>query len=74
MSRTEAKRRFTWDETRALLEARGVELLSADLDEAPMAYKDIHEVMDAQTDLVEILGTFHPRMVKMAPAGERAED
>ena len=51
-----------------------MELLSAGLDEAPMAYKDIHEVMDAQTDLVEVLGTFHPRMVKMAPAGERAED
>jgi tRNA-splicing ligase RtcB len=74
MSRTEAKRRFTWDETRALLAERGVELLSADLDEAPMAYKNIREVMAAQTDLVEVLGTFHPRMVKMAPAGERPED
>jgi tRNA-splicing ligase RtcB (3'-phosphate/5'-hydroxy nucleic acid ligase) len=74
MSRTEAKRRFTWEQTRALLEARGVELLSADLDEAPMAYKDIREVMAAQTDLVDVLGTFHPRLVKMAPAGERAED
>jgi tRNA-splicing ligase RtcB len=74
MSRTEAKRRFTWDETRALLAERDVELLSADLDEAPMAYKDIREVMAAQTDLVEVLGTFHPRMVKMAPAGERPED
>jgi tRNA-splicing ligase RtcB len=74
MSRTEAKRRFTWDETRALLAERGVELLSAGLDEAPMAYKDIREVMAAQTDLVEVLGTFHPRLVKMAPAGERPED
>jgi tRNA-splicing ligase RtcB len=74
MSRTEAKRRFTWDETRKLLAERDVELLSADIDEAPMAYKDIREVMAAQTDLVEVLGTFHPRMVKMAPAGERPED
>ncbi len=74
MSRTEAKRRFTWDETRALLAERDVELLSAGLDEAPMAYKDIREVMAAQTDLVEVLGTFHPRLVKMAPAGERPED
>ncbi len=74
MSRTEANRRFTWEETRELLDERGVELLSAGLDEAPMAYKDIRQVMGAQTDLVEILGTFHPRMVKMAPAGERAED
>lgn len=74
MSRTEARRRFTWEEARALLDERGVELLSADLDEVPMAYKDIREVMAAQTDLVEVLGTFYPRLVKMAPAGERAED
>ena len=74
MSRTEAKRRFTWDQTRALLAERDVELLFAGLDEAPMAYKDIREVMAAQTDLVEVLVTFHPRMVKMAPAGERPED
>lgn len=74
MSRTQARKQFTWDQTRTLLNERGVELLSADLDEAPMAYKDIHEVMAAQTDLVEPLGTFHPRLVKMAPAGEKAED
>jgi len=74
MSRTEARKRFTWEATRALLDERQVELLSADLDEAPMAYKDIREVMGFQSDLVEVLGTFHPRMVKMAPAGERAED
>ncbi|HEX4497023.1 MAG TPA: RtcB family protein [Thermoanaerobaculia bacterium] len=74
MSRTEARKRFTWEETRALLADRNVELISADIDEAPMAYKDIREVMAAQTDLVEVLGTFHPRLVKMAPAGERPED
>jgi tRNA-splicing ligase RtcB len=74
MSRTQALKQFTWDQTRALLNKRGVKLLSAGLDEAPMAYKDIHEVMAAQTDLVEPLGTFHPRLVKMAPAGGKAED
>ena len=31
-------------------------------------------VMAAQTDLVEVLGRFDPKLVKMAPAGERAED
>jgi tRNA-splicing ligase RtcB len=74
MSRTEARKRFTWEETRALLADRNVELISADIDEAPMAYKNIREVMAAQTDLVEVLGTFLPRLVKMAPAGERPED
>jgi hypothetical protein len=53
---------------------RGVKLLSAGLDEAPMVYKDIHKVMAAQSDLVRVLGQFDPKLVKMAPGGERAED
>jgi len=28
----------------------------------------------ARTDLVEIVGRFDPKLVKMCPAGERAED
>ena len=57
-----------------LLAERGVELLSAGLDEVPGVYKDIHAVMAAQTDLVEVLGQFDPKLVKMCPAGDRAED
>jgi tRNA-splicing ligase RtcB len=30
--------------------------------------------MAEQTDLVEILGRFDPKLVKMCPAGDRAED
>ncbi len=74
MSRKKAKQSFTWSETRKLLQARGVELLSAGLDEVPMAYRDIDQVMAAQTDLVVSLARFDPRMVKMAPPGERPED
>lgn len=74
MSRKAAKEQFTWSETKKLLAERGVELMSAGLDEVPMAYKDIHEVMAAQTDLVETVARFDPRLVKMAPAGERPED
>ena len=44
------------------------------LDEVPGVYKDIHAVMAAQTDLVEVLGQFDPKLVKMCPAGDRAED
>lgn len=43
------------------------------LDEVPGVYKEIAEVMDAQIDLVESLGRFDPKPVKMCPAGERAE-
>jgi tRNA-splicing ligase RtcB (3'-phosphate/5'-hydroxy nucleic acid ligase) len=74
MSRTQAVHSFTWSATRKLLAERGVELLSAGLDEVPGVYKDIHAVMAAQTDLVEVLGRFDPKLVKMCPAGHRAED
>lgn len=74
MSRTEAKKRFTWSDLKRHLEEKQVNLISAGLDESPFVYKDIHEVMAAQTDLVEVVATFEPRLVKMAPAGERAED
>jgi len=74
MSRTKAKQLFTWDAAQQFLRERGVTLLSAGLDEVPMAYKDIDEVMAAQSDLVEPLARFDPRLVKMAPAGERPED
>jgi tRNA-splicing ligase RtcB len=74
MSRTKAKQMFTWDVAQRFLHERGVTLLSAGLDEVPMAYKDIDEVMAAQRDLVEPLARFEPRLVKMAPGGERPED
>ncbi|MGH7972868.1 MAG: RtcB family protein, partial [Limisphaerales bacterium] len=74
MSRKKAKENFNWKMVRPYLEERGVKLISAGLDEVPMVYKNIEEVMAAQTDLVEPLAKFFPRLVKMAPAGERAED
>lgn len=74
MSRKAAKESFTWHDAKKFLEERGVRLLSAGLDEVPMAYKDIEEVMNAQQELVERVACFHPRIVKMAPAGERPED
>ncbi|MGB0372818.1 MAG: RtcB family protein [Opitutales bacterium] len=74
MSRRKAAEHLRWEDARKLLKARNVELLSAGLDEVPSVYKDIETVMEAQTDLVEKLGRFHPRIVKMAPPGERPED
>jgi len=74
MSRTKAMQSFTWSGVKKQLAAAGVELLSAGLDESPGVYKDIHTVMAAQTDLVEVLGRFDPKLVKMCPAGDRAED
>lgn len=74
MSRSQAKRTLTWSAARKQLEAAGIVVLSAGLDEVPAVYKDIEAVMSAQHDLVEIVARFDPRIVKMAPPGERAED
>jgi tRNA-splicing ligase RtcB len=74
MSRTQAKARYKWQDLERFLSERGVELLSAGIDEIPMAYKDIDEVMAAQADLVETVARFSPRLVKMAPGDERPED
>lgn len=74
MSRTRATQTFNWKQVNQFLRERGVTLISAGLDEVPMVYKDIHTVMAAQTDLVDVLGQFDPKLVKMAPHGERPED
>ena len=74
MSRKKAKENLGWKVAQALLKQNDVTLLSAGIDEVPMVYKNIETVMDAQDDLVEKMGRFHPRIVKMAPAGERPED
>ncbi|MFT7515927.1 MAG: tRNA-splicing ligase RtcB, partial [Candidatus Omnitrophota bacterium] len=74
MSRTAANAKFDWRKVNKLLKERRVKLISAGLDEVPGAYKDIHEVMAQQTDLVDTIARFDPRLVKMAEAGERPED
>jgi tRNA-splicing ligase RtcB len=74
MSRKAAKSTLSWSDMRRQLADRGVELLSAGLDESPAVYKDIETVMAAQRDLVDVVARFDPRLVKMAPPGERPED
>ena len=74
MSRKKAKKTLDWRDAEKVLAARGVTLLSAGLDEVPFVYKDIEEVMADQADLVQVEARFDPRLVKMAPQGERPED
>jgi len=74
MSRSQAVKKFNWKDVNRFLRERGVTLISAGLDEVPMVYKNIREVMAAQSDLVTVLGQFDPKLVKMAPSGERPED
>ena len=66
MSRTKAKQLLSKKEVKKHIKKAGVTLLGSGLDEAPQAYKNIHEVMARQQDLVEVLGTFTPKVVRMA--------
>jgi tRNA-splicing ligase RtcB len=74
MSRKKAKQTLDWAAAKKVLAAKRVTLLSAGLDEVPFVYKDIETVMADQADLVEVKARFDPRLVKMAPQGERPED
>ncbi|MEO1450248.1 MAG: RtcB family protein [Bacteroidota bacterium] len=65
MSRSKAKNSITRSALNKYLRQHDVTLIGGGLDEAPMAYKDIHGVMAAQEDLVEVLGTFQPKIVRM---------
>lgn len=65
LSRRQALDTITKSERNRYLKERGVTLFGGDLDESPQAYKSIHEVIGAQADLVEIVGQFMPRMVRM---------
>lgn len=64
-SRAKCKSTFTQSEIKKVLKANDVSLIGGNIDEAPMAYKDIKKVMANQTDLVEVLGTFTPKIVRM---------
>lgn len=65
LSRKAALNSITKTERDRYIKGRGVTLIGGDLDESPQAYKDIEAVMAAQTDLVEIVGKFFPRIVRM---------
>ncbi|HEY7975708.1 MAG TPA: RtcB family protein, partial [Ktedonobacterales bacterium] len=66
MSRHAAANSIARSELDAYLRERGVTLLGGGIDESPQAYKDITAVIAAQADLIETLGTFTPRIVRMA--------
>jgi tRNA-splicing ligase RtcB len=68
--RKEAKRRFTKAEMDAWLQQRGVTLIGADLDESPMAYRRLPEVIAEHAGTIRVLHTLRPFAVAMAGAGE----
>jgi tRNA-splicing ligase RtcB len=73
MSRTKANKEISKQAMKAVLKEHGVTLIGAGKDEAPMVYKNIHTVMAAQNELVDIVATFTPKMVRMAKDGSRED-
>jgi tRNA-splicing ligase RtcB len=71
MSRRQAFQQLDEYFLRRNLEENGVTLLGGDLDEAPVVYKDIASVMQLQTDLVEVIATFQPKIARMADPDRR---
>jgi tRNA-splicing ligase RtcB (3'-phosphate/5'-hydroxy nucleic acid ligase) len=68
--RKEAKRRFTRAEMDAWLKDRNVVLVGADLDESPMAYRRLPEVLAQHAGTIRVLHTLRPFAVAMAGGGE----
>src|SRR5262249_19626271 len=68
--RNEAKRRFTRAQMEGWLKERGVALIGADLDESPMAYRRLPEVLAHHAGTVKVLHRLRPFAVAMAGAGE----
>lgn len=73
MSRTQAEKVITKVAMQDILKDHGVTLIGAGLDEAPMAYKDINQVMAAQQELVDVVAKFTPKLVRMADDGSRED-
>ncbi len=73
MSRTQAVKNISKNEMQSILKENGVILIGAGLDEAPMAYKDIHQVMESQKELVDVVAKFTPKLVRMADDGSRED-
>ena len=74
MSRSAAKSVITNKMVKQELQQHGVELIGGGLDEAPMVYKDIRKVMRYQQELVDVLGVFTPKIVRMCGDDSPAED
>ena len=68
--RKEAKRRFGREQMDAWLRERGVTLIGADLDESPMAYRRLPDVLAHHSESTRVLHWLRPFAVVMAGSGE----
>jgi len=66
LSRKKAKDSYTGSELKKILKQQKITLIGGGTEEAPMAYKNLEEVMASQHDLINIEGKFYPQIVRMA--------
>ncbi|MBL7764224.1 MAG: RtcB family protein [Chitinophagaceae bacterium] len=72
MSRSRAIASVTDKQFKDELKKFGIKLLGGGLDESPFAYKDINVVMQSQKALVDVVGRFTPKIVKMDGAKHKS--
>jgi len=65
-SRAQARRDADPAAVARQLQEADVDVRGLSMDENPLAYKDIHRVVAAQRDLIDVLATMHPVAVVMA--------
>jgi tRNA-splicing ligase RtcB (3'-phosphate/5'-hydroxy nucleic acid ligase) len=65
MSRQKARSQMTGSALKKLLSEAGVKLIGGSVEENPLAYKDIEQVIASQQELVEVHGKFYPKIVRM---------
>jgi tRNA-splicing ligase RtcB len=70
MSRTAAVKTIPEERWKDYLSERGITLIGGSVDEAPMAYKNIETVVGLQGDLVDLVGRFTPKIVRMDAGGK----
>jgi tRNA-splicing ligase RtcB len=70
MSRSAAFKSIPEERWKNYLAERGITLIGGSVDEAPMAYKEIETVVGLQGDLVELVGRFTPKIVRMDAGGK----
>lgn len=66
MSRTKAISAYTKNDLKDITKKHDIELIGAGIDEIPMAYKNIEDVIKAQNNLIDVVASFTPKIVRMA--------
>jgi tRNA-splicing ligase RtcB (3'-phosphate/5'-hydroxy nucleic acid ligase) len=64
-SRKQARETNTMSGLKKMLQQQGITLIGGSPEESPLAYKDITKVMECQQELVDVLGAFYPKIVRM---------